>query len=226
MAPKKSTASRKLNLQKSQETSSNSSDLGGDLTQALDDLASAQSKIAALMLEVEQAKLKQAESAILLDKAQDKIKHLESEVKSAQEKQKDTYQSLRNERRTRQRAVKRKEVLDDKVAELQRAQIEKIKEMKELQKKDGLTSQQVNNVMKANRHLQNELSNMMTKFSAELELTCQNLKLTKKELTGSKAEIYNLRRKSVRAAQTRENVIKKTKAKITKERTTLYLLNK
>lgn len=227
MAPKKSTASRKLNLQKSQELSSaNSSDLGGNLTQALDDLASAQSKIAALMLEVEQANLKQAESAILLDKAQDKIKHLESEVKSAQEKQKDTYRSLRNERRTRQRAVKRKEVLDDKVAELQRDQIEKIKEMKELQKKDGLTSQQVNNVMEANRHLQNELSNMMTTFSAELELTRQNLKLTKKELKGSKAEIYNLKRKSVRAAQTRENVIKKTKAKITKERTTLYLLNK
>ena len=74
--------------------------------------------------------------------------------------------------------------------------------------------------------MQNELSTTISKFASELDLVRQKLKFTKSELSGSKTEIYSLKLKATRAAQSRAKIIQKTKDKVTKERTTFYLLQK
>ena len=227
MPPKRGAAAKATNLQKAREASpANKPDLESALSHAQHDLDAAQSKVDSLVLELEQAKTKQTETAIQLDKARDKIKNLESQVNAVTQKQKNIYQDLRAERRARQCAVKRKKVLDDKVSELKTDQVEKIKQIKELEKKNKITSQWVGDILVANEHLQSKLPTMMSKFSSDLELVHQKLKFTHSELSESRTKVYDLKRKALRAAEARERVIQRTKAKVTKERTTLYLLKK
>ena len=67
---------------------------------------------------------------------------------------------------------------------------------------------------------------MMSKFSSDLELVHQKLKFTCSELSESRTKFYELKCKALHAAEARERVIQPTKAKVTKEGTTLYLLKK
>ena len=72
--------------------------------------------------------------------------------------------------------------------------------------------------------MQDELSTAVLQFTKELDIVHQQLKLTRSELSGSKTEMYSLKRKAARAAQSRAKIIQKTRDTVTKERTTFYLL--
>jgi hypothetical protein len=119
--------------------------------------------------------------------------------------------------------TKRKAVLDKEIAKLKASQVE---EIKDLEKKSAISSERLSNIVTANEHLQNELSTAISQFTSELDLVRQKLKFTRSELSGSKTEIYSLKCKAIRASQSRAKIIQKTRDKVTKERTTFYLLQK
>jgi chromosome segregation ATPase len=151
---------------------------------------------------------------------------LKAQVHVAKEHQKNTYRELHNERHACQRAVKRKSVLDEKIAELRTEQQTKIMQMKELEKEKKLAADHVAKVIKANESLQNKIPNTLKSCESRLVFSHEKLKQSQAKLKGSKGEIYNLKRKIGRAVQTKENAVKRAKAKVLKESTTLYLLKK
>lgn len=130
---------------------------------------------------------------------------------------------MRNEQQVHQRVTKCKAVLDEEIAKLKASQVE---EIKDLEKKSVISSERLSSIVTANKHLQNELSTAISQFTSELDLVRQKLKFTRSELSGSKAEIYGLKHKAMRASQSRAKIIQKTRDKVTKERTTFYLLQK
>ena len=234
MPPKKKTAAQ---LQQLQNAHSNSpairTDFEARLAQCQNELAEAMSEIETLKSEIEtlRSELSQAQDKCtvlegLQENSAEKICDLKAQVLAAKEHQTDIYRELRNERRARQHAVKRKSVLNEKIAELKTEQHKKIKEMKELEKEKNLATNHVDKVIKANQHLQNEISNTLQQCEHQLELSHEELKQARAKLKGSKSEIYNLKRKVGRAVQTKENAVKRVKDKVLKESTTFYLLKK
>lgn len=227
MPPKKRTAAQ---LQQLKNAQSNSPVIRTDFEAALAccqiELTKATTEIDTLKSGLAQAQLECSRLVSLQENSAEKICDLKAKVIAAKNHQKDTYRELRNERRARQHAVKRKSALDEKIAELKIEQHKKLKAMKEAEKEKSLATDHVAKVIKANQHLQNEIACILQKCESQLQLSHEKLKQTQVKLKGSKSEIYNLKRKIGRAVQTKENAVKKVKAKVLKESTTLYLLKK
>ena len=119
--------------------------------------------------------------------------------------------------------TKHKAILDEEIAKLKASQVE---EIKDLEKKSAISSERLSSIVTANKHLQNELSTAISQFTSELDLVHQKLKFTRSELSGAKAENYSHKHKAMHASQSRAKIIQKTRDKVTKERTTFYLLQK
>ncbi len=198
-------------------------DFEGALAKCQNQLAEAMSEIETLTSELSKAQNECTRLVKLQDKSKETIHDLKSQVLAAKRHQQDTYQELRNERRVHQRVTKCKAVLDKEIAKLKASQVE---EIKDLEKKSAISSERLSNIVTANEHLQNELSTAISQFTSELDLVRQKLKFTRSELSGSKTEIYSLKCKAIRASQSRAKIIQKTRDKVTKERTTFYLLQK
>ena len=198
-------------------------DFEGALAKCQNQLAEAMSEIETLTSELSKAQNECTRLVKLQDKSKETIHDLKSQVLAAKRHQQDTYQELRNERRVHQRVTKCKAVLDKEIAKLKASQVE---EIKDLEKKSAISSERLSNIVTANEHLQNELSTAISQFTSELDLVRQKLKFTRSELSGSKTEIYSLKCKAIHASQSRAKIIQKTRDKVTKERTTFYLLQK
>ncbi|KDR70413.1 hypothetical protein GALMADRAFT_214509 [Galerina marginata CBS 339.88] len=227
MPPKKKTAAQMQQLQNARSNSpAIRTDFEAGLARCQNELTRAMSEIETLKSGLDDAEDKCARLEGLQAQSVEKIRDLKAEVLMAKERQKDTYRELRNERRTRQYAVKRKNTLDEKITELKTEQHKKLKELKVLEKEKNLATEQVAMVIKANQHLQDEISITLQRCDHQLELSHEQLKQTRSKLKGSKGEIYNLKRRVVRAAETKENAVKRAKVKVLKESTTLYLLKK
>ena len=221
--PKKSSAQLEALKRARSNSPAIMTDFEGALAKCQNELAEAKSEIETLASELSEAQNECTRLLQLQDRSKETINDLKSQVLAAKQHQQDTYRELCNERRVHQRATKRKAVLDEEIAKLKTSQVEKIKD---LEKESAISSERFNSIVAANQHLQNELSTTISKFASELDLVCQKLKFTKSELSGSKTEIYSLKLKATRAAQSRAKIIQKTKDKVTKERTTFYLLQK
>ena len=165
MAPKKKTVAQ---LQQLQNTQPNDSTIRTDpearLVHCQNELAGAMSEIESLKLELSQAQDKCAMLEGLQEKSAKKIHDLKAQVLTAKEHQRDTYRKLHNEQCAHQHAVKDKNDLDEKISELKTEQHKKLKEMKELEKEKILATNHVDKAIKANQHLQNEISNISWNF--------------------------------------------------------------
>jgi len=82
-----------------------------------------------------------------------------------------------------------------------------VEEIKNLEKKNAISSERLSSIVTANQNLQDELLTAMLQFTKELDLVCQQLKFTRSELSGSKTEIYSLKHKAAHAAQSRAKII-------------------
>jgi len=225
MPPKSKKSPAQLEALKRARSSSPAivTDFEGALAKCQNQLAEAMSEIETLTSELSKAQNECTRLVKLQDKSKETIHDLKSQVLAAKRHQQDTYQELRNERRVHQRVTKCKAVLDKEIAKLKASQVE---EIKDLEKKSAISSERLSNIVTANEHLQNELSTAISQFTSELDLVRQKLKFTRSELSGSKTEIYSLKRKAIRASQSRAKIIQKTRDKVTKERITFYLLQK
>ncbi len=225
MPPKSKKSPAQLEALKRARSSSPAivTDFEGALAKCQNQLAEAMSEIETLTSELSKAQNECTRLVKLQDKSKETIHDLKSQVLAAKRHQQDTYQELRNERRVHQRVTKCKAVLDKEIAKLKASQVE---EIKDLEKKSAISSERLSNIVTANEHLQNELSTAISQFTSELDLVRQKLKFTRSELSGSKTEIYSLKCKAIRASQSRAKIIQKTRDKVTKERTTFYLLQK
>jgi len=225
MPPKSKKSPAQLEALKRAHSSSPAivTDFEGALAKCQNQLAEAMSEIETLTSELSKAQNECTRLVKLQDKSKETIHDLKSQVLAAKRHQQDTYQELHNERRVHQRVTKCKAVLDKEIAKLKASQVE---EIKDLEKKSAISSERLSNIVTANEHLQNELSTAISQFTSELDLVRQKLKFTRSELSGSKTEIYSLKCKAIRASQSRAKIIQKTRDKVTKERTTFYLLQK
>ena len=225
MPPKSKKSPAQLEALKRARSSSPAivTDFEGALAKCQNQLAEAMSEIETLTSELSKAQNECTRLVKLQDKSKETIHDLKSQVLAAKRHQQDTYQELCNEQRVHQRVTKCKAVLDKEIAKLKASQVE---EIKDLEKKSAISSERLSNIVTANEHLQNELSTAISQFTSELDLVRQKLKFTRSELSGSKTEIYSLKRKAIRASQSRAKIIQKTRDKVTKERTTFYLLQK
>ena len=225
MPPKSKKSPAQLEALKRARSSSPAivTDFEGALAKCQNQLAEAMSEIETLTSELSKAQNECTRLVKLQDKSKETIHDLKSQVLAAKRHQQDTYQELRNEWRVHQRVTKCKAVLDKEIAKLKASQVE---EIKDLEKKSAISSERLSNIVTANEHLQNELSTAISQFTSQLDLVRQKLKFTRSELSGSKTEIYSLKCKAIRASQSRAKIIQKTRDKVTKERTTFYLLQK
>jgi len=225
MPPKSKKSPAQLEALKRARSSSPAivTDFEGALAKCQNQLAEAMSEIETLTSELSKAQNECTRLVKLQDKSKETIHDLKSQVLAAKRHQQDTYQELRNERRVHQCVTKCKAVLDKEIAKLKASQVE---EIKDLEKKSAISSERLSNIVTANEHLQNELSTAISQFTSQLDLVRQKLKFTRSELSGSKTEIYSLKCKAIRASQSRAKIIQKTRDKVTKERTTFYLLQK
>ena len=136
------------------------------------------------------------------------------------------YKSLRVERRARQRADKRKQVLSETITRLKETTETQLLKQKELEMSAAKTEIEKTQIELSNSKLRAELLSNVEIFSKELALSRQMLSSSKAALKGSKSEVYNLKWKCSRSAKKQENAVKQAQAKVTKEKTTFYLLKK
>lgn len=101
-----------------------------------------------------------------------------------------------------------------------------MKEAKELQKHNALDVQHVNTLEADNECLQKELSGSLECYTKELAQARDKLKLSQTALTGSKAEVYNLKRKCARARAAKQSAVQKATSQVLQQRNTFYLLKK
>ena len=189
-------------------------------------LDEALSEIDSLNFQLVQAKEECTRLVGLNDEYTEIIHNLKSQIFIAKEHQRDTYRELHNEWRARQRATKRTSLLNNKLAELKTAQLQKIKDLKDLEKEQALGAEHVAKIIKANEKLQTELLGMVQKCGNEIKQSHQKLQETKAKLKGCKGEIYNLKRKVKQTNKTKENAVKKTRERTLSEKSTFYLLKK
>jgi hypothetical protein len=221
---KKRSVSQQIQLQGARENSSaNKTDFEAALASCQDELTEALSEIDALKFELDRERERNAKLTKLLDDSQEKNKDLSSRLLLAENHQKDTYKDLRNERRTRQRAVNRRNFLNERIDELKNAQFEQIKEMRLLEKENKIAAEKVNKFILDQQQLQSTFDQTIGKYEAELKINYDNLR---REKVQSKAEIYNLKKKVGRAQQTQKNAVNRAKALISKEKSTFFLLKK
>jgi len=161
-----------------------------------------------------------------LDAATSKIADLNLALQAEHECSERLYKSLRVERRARQRADKRKQVLSENIAELRETTEIQLQKQKELEKSAAKTESEIKQIEFSNSQLRTELLSNVQIFAKEMALSRQLLSSSKAALKGSKSEIYNLKRKCSRAAKKQENAVKQAQAKVAKEKTTFYLLKK
>ena len=154
-----------------------------------------------------------------LDAANSKISELNLALQAEHERSESLYKSLRVERRARQRADKRKQVLSETIAELRETTETQLQKQKELEKSAAVTESEKQQIELSNKKLRAELLSNVQIFAKELDSS-------KAALKGSKSQIYNLKRKCSRAEKKKENAIKRAQAKVAKEKTTFYLLKK
>ena len=221
---KKRSVSQQIQLQQARENSSaNKTDLEAALASCRDELTEALLEIDALKLELSRERERNAKLTKLLDDSQEKNKDLSSRVLLAENRQKDTYKDLRNERRTRQRAIHRRNFLNECIDELKDAQFEQIKEMRLLEKSHKIAAKKVNKFILDQQQLQSTFDQTVGKYKAELKLNHDNMRREKVQF---KAEIYNLKKKVGRAQQTQKNAVNRAKALTSKEKSTFFLLKK
>ena len=229
MAPKLTSEARKANLMRANlaKTSlATPSDLSDALAISQDNLASAKAQVTSLEVAVE--KLQENCAGLLrdLDAATSKIADLNLALQAEHECSERLYKSLRVERRARQRADKRKQVLSENIAELRETTEIQLQKQKELEKSAAKTESEIKQIEFSNSQLRTELLSNVQIFAKEMALSRQLLSSSKAALKGSKSEIYNLKRKCSRAAKKQENAVKQAQAKVAKEKTTFYLLKK
>ena len=183
---KKQSVSQQIQLQRVRENSSaNKIDFEAALASCRDELSKALSEIDALKFELNREWERNAKLTKLLDDSQEKIKNLSSRLLLAENCQKDTYKDLHNERRTRQRAINRRNVLNEHIDELKSAQFEQIKEMRLLEKEKKIAAEKVNKFI-LEQQLQSTFDQTVGKYEAELKLNYDNMRREKVQI---KAEI-------------------------------------
>ena len=99
-------------------------------------------------------------------------------------------------------------------------------EAKRAWKSAAITESEKKQIELSNSQLQAELLSNVQLFAKELALSRQLLSSSKAALRGSKSEIYNLKRKCLRAAKKQENAVQWAQARVAKDKTTFCLLNK
>ena len=208
MPPKQKSEARKANLEISQY------------------LVSARAQVTSLEVAVENLEAKCARLLRDLDDANSKIADLNLELQAERERSESLYKSLRVECHARQRADKRKQVLSKTIDNLRETTETQLQKQKELEKSAAVTERDMKRIELSNSKLRAELFSNVQMFSKELALSQQLLSSSKAALKGSKSEIYNLKWKCFRAEKKQENAVKRTYAKVAKEKTTFYLLNK
>ncbi|KAF8956376.1 hypothetical protein BDZ97DRAFT_1907224 [Flammula alnicola] len=181
-------------------------DVEGALAKCQTDLVIALEKIQAPELDLEKSQDKCTGLSQFLEKAQEKIVHLESLVKLEKEHRKDTYHELRNEQWAHQHAVKRKQVLSDRISELETAQYEKIKQMKELEKQNSLGSKgKIYNLNRKVRRAAETKNNAVQKAKAQVTKEKTTFYLLKKGVYSN--ETRNLVRILVQANVSNKHIM-------------------
>ena len=222
MAPKLSSETRKANLAKARETSMAASaqcDQANALAISEKNLASARAQVTSLEVAVENLQENCDRLLRDLDAANSKFSELNLALQVEHVCLESLYKSLRVERRARQRADKRKQVLSETIAELRETTETQLQKQKELEKSAAVTESEKQQIELSNKKLRAELLSNVQIFAKELDSS-------KAALKGSKSQIYNLKRKCSRAEKKKENAIKRAQAKVAKEKTTFYLLKK
>ena len=130
---------------------------------------------------------------------------------------------MRNERRTCQHTINRRNFLNERIDELKNAQFEQIKEMRHLEKENKIAVEKINKFILDQQQLQTTFEQTIGKYKAEFKLNCNNLK---KEKVQFKAEIYAFKIKVGRAQQTQKTTVNQAKALMNKEKSTFFLLKK
>jgi len=229
MSPKRSTEVRKGNLAKARESlepPATQSDLASALAISQENLADARTQMTSLELEVEKLQATSAKLLEDLDAANSKIADLNLALQAERERSKDMYQSLRTERRARQRGDKRKQVLALTVSELRETTDIQLQKQKELEKSAAITDSEKKQIELSNNQLRANLLSSVQIFSKELELLKELLSSSRAALKGSKSEVYNLKRRYSHAAKKQENAVQQAQTITAKEKTTFYLLHK
>jgi len=226
MPPKRNTEVRKGNLAKARESlepPATQSELASALAISQENLADARTQMTSLELEVEKLQATSAKLLEDLDAANSKIADLNLALQAERERSKDMYQSLRTERRARQRGDKRKQVLALTVSELRETTDIQLQKQKELEKSAAITDSEKKQIELSNNQLRANLLSSVQIFSKELELLKELLSSSQAALKGSKSEVYNLKRKCSRAAKKQENAVQRAQTITAKEKTTFYL---
>jgi uncharacterized protein (UPF0333 family) len=229
MPPKQTSEIRKANLLKAREileSPAAPSELANDLAISQKNLSSANTQVTSLEHAVENLEATCAKLSRDLDAAKIKIADLNLALQAEHERSENLYTRLRVERRAQQRSDKRKQVLSGTIAELREATETQLQKQKELEKSAAATESEMKEIELSNSKLRAELLSNVQLFAKELELSRQSLSSSRATLKGSKSEVYNLKRKCLRAAKKQENAVRRVQAKVAKEKTTFYLLNK
>lgn len=229
MPPKRASEARKGNLAKARETLEpppSQLDLANALAISQENLANSKTQVASLELALEELQATSARLLKDLDAANSKIDDLNLALQAEREHSKDTYQSLRTERRARQRSDKRKQVLAGTIAELKETTDIQLQKQKRLEKSTAMTESEIKRIEVFNSQLRTELLSSVQLFANELAHSKELLHSSQAALKRSKSEVYNLKRKCSRAAKKRENAVQQAQAIDAKEKTTFYLLKK
>jgi uncharacterized protein (UPF0333 family) len=225
MPPKRNAEAWKANLEKRNLGKARETSLVAQ-SDLLDDLASAKARVTSLEVAVEDLEANCARLSRDLNAANSKIADLKLALQAERERSEKFYKDLRVERRARQRGDKRKQVLSETIMTLKETTETQLLKQKELEISAAETESEKKQIVLDNSKLKAELLSNVKKFSKELALSRQTLSSSMAALKGSKSEIYNLKRKCAHAAKKQENAVKKAQAKVTKEKTTFYLLEK
>ena len=196
MPPKKVSELQKAALAKARESRDSSvaqSNMTSTLATAQRDLLDARAQITSLELALQKSEETCASLLKELSAANSKITDLNLELQAQHKHFNTTYQSLRTERRARQRGDKRKQILAETISQLKGTTEIQLQKQKELEKSVAATENEVKQIELANNKLQAELLSNVQLFAKELALSRDMLSKSRAALKGSKSEIYNLK---------------------------------
>ena len=163
---------------------------------------------------------------VSLAKAQDQSKKLSLDLKAENKRYKELYQSLRTERRARQRANKRKEVLTNQILVLRSASADLSSYKKDLEKTYSKTMESLMKLEKENTKVKHTLSEHLNLYKSEMAEAHTKLLQSQKKLQASKAMVSKLQKASERAKMHCENAVKRATDKVLKEKSVHNLLYK
>jgi len=195
-------------------------------TYSVEQLSKAEKKIAVLESALQAEKQTSAKLLKMLEAEKEKCDRLSDELDAQMKHSRTLQQTIRVERRARQRGQIRKTYLEQQIRIFNSADSKRASDLKTITTKASATVEALMKVERENSILQNQLSKALQTFTVEAVQSQQKLSQTGKKLKECRALAIKLKKRCERATAVKDNAVRRAKEQAQKQHNIHKLLHK